>query len=133
MIENYGITERVLIVGNLTDELLRSIYRGAKLFILMSRNDDQDIEGFGLVFLEAAMMGIPVIGCRGTGAEDAIDNGINGYLVDINSKEDIVKKAGKILDDKVLWSNFSQGSVLFANKMNWENKVKQYVKIYLQF
>jgi phosphatidylinositol alpha-1,6-mannosyltransferase len=133
LIQDHDLVGRVIIVNNLSDNQLQTIYRGAKLFILLSRNDNQDIEGFGLVFLEAAATGTPVIGCLGTGAEDAILDKVNGYLVDINDEEDIIKKANNILSDEALASNFSQGSLSLADKMSWENKIKDYVQIYSQF
>lgn len=133
MIEDFGISERVLFVSDLTEEMLKSIYCGARLFILMSQNDNQDVEGFGLVFLEAALSGVPVIGCRGTGAEDAIDDSVNGYLVDINNEEDIIEKANKILTEESLWNDFSRGSILYAEKMNYKNIIPKYVQIYTQF
>lgn len=132
LIESYGITERVLFIDNLTDEELDSVYQQAKLFILMSRNDNQDVEGFGLVFLEAARAGIPVIGCRGTGAEDAINDGVNGYLVDIKDEEDIIKKVGEILKDENLRERLVRGSLDFSAKMTWGKSVAKYLKLYSQ-
>jgi glycosyltransferase involved in cell wall biosynthesis len=46
------------------------------VFVLPSRD-----EGFGLVFLEAMAMGVPVVGTRVIGSEDAVDDGVTGLLV----------------------------------------------------
>jgi len=133
IIKDNNLTEKVLIIKDLTERQLASVYHGAKLFILLSRADNKDIEGFGLVFLEAASARVPVIGCLNTGAEDAISDQVNGYLVDINDEEDIIKKADHILSDNNLSEKFSQGSLFWANKMSWKNKIKDYVQIYSQF
>ena len=133
VIETYDLADKVLVVKDQTEEQLKAIYCGARLFILLSRRDNNDIEGFGLVFLEAASAGGPVIGCLRTGAEDAILDQVNGYLVNINDEEDIIKKASHILFDRNLAGNFSQGSLSWADKMSWKNQIKSYVQIYSQF
>ena len=54
------------------DEELANLYREAKLFILSSVNFEHFFEGFGLVFMEAAASGLPVVGTRGCGIEDSV-------------------------------------------------------------
>ncbi|MEK7477845.1 MAG: glycosyltransferase family 4 protein [Patescibacteria group bacterium] len=130
MIKKDGLDNHVLIMAGLTDEELRVIYRGSKLFMLLSRNDNDDIEGFGQVFLEAAAAGVPVLGGRGSGADDAIDNGVNGYLIDPENEEALVAKASEILNDEELRNKLSRGSLAFAHQMDWANKIQDYVKLY---
>jgi phosphatidylinositol alpha-1,6-mannosyltransferase len=51
-----------------------------------------DVEGFGIVALEANYFGLPVIGARGCGIEDAINDGYNGFLVDNKDCDEITEK-----------------------------------------
>jgi phosphatidyl-myo-inositol dimannoside synthase len=51
------------------------------VFVLTSINQEWRFEGFGLVLLEAGAAGLPVIGTRDCGVEDAIDEGVTGLLV----------------------------------------------------
>jgi glycosyltransferase involved in cell wall biosynthesis len=53
-----------------------SAYAAMDVFVLPSRD-----EGFGLVFLEAMAVGVPVVGTRVIGSEDAVDDGVTGLLV----------------------------------------------------
>lgn len=63
------------------DELLAA-YRRADLFVLASRATSDDVEGFGIVYMEASAAGTPVLASRAGGAIDAVDEGHNGFLVD---------------------------------------------------
>lgn len=77
-----GIAERVRFLGRVSDEELRAAYASAWIFALPTRLVVDDVEGFGLVYLEAAMAELPAIGGLGSGAVDAIVDGETGYLVD---------------------------------------------------
>ena len=54
--------------------------------------------------LEALAMGIPVVctNCPVGGAELVIENGINGYLVDVGNEEELEENIEKVLSDNML-------------------------------
>jgi phosphatidylinositol alpha-1,6-mannosyltransferase len=64
---------------------LLAAYRDADLFVLTPRATASDVEGFGIVYVEAAASGVPVLGSRAGGATDAIAEGESGLLVDDSS------------------------------------------------
>lgn len=80
-INTLGLSDTVTLLGRVSDDDLRMWYARADVFALPSMNDGWRFEGFGLVLLEAAAAGLPVIGTRGCGAEDVIDHGVTGFLV----------------------------------------------------
>ena len=57
-----------------------------------SRNEEQDIEGFGIVFLEANYFKVPVIGTATGGISEAIIDGETGFLIKQNDINDLVEK-----------------------------------------
>src|SRR4030095_15419304 len=57
-------------------------YSACGLFVMPNRQIDADIEGFGMVFLEAGAAAKPVIGGRSGGTAEAIQDGITGLRVD---------------------------------------------------
>ena len=77
-----GIAERVRFAGAVDDSTRNAALAEAWCFAMPSRREGGDFEGFGIVYLEAAMAGLPAIGGRGCGAEDAIVDGTTGLLVD---------------------------------------------------
>ncbi len=68
--------------GFVDADVLLGWYAVADVFALPSVNEGVHFEGFGLVHLEASAAGLPVIGSRGCGVEDAIDDGVTGLLID---------------------------------------------------
>jgi len=76
-----GLQERVTLTGYLQDEELPALYRIALVFLLLSERSETWIEGFGMVLLEAAAHGVPVIASVDGGSGDALVDGENGYLV----------------------------------------------------
>lgn len=57
-----------------------------------------DIEGFGLVLVEALSRGVPVISTRNSGAEEIIRDGVNGWIVEKNDIDEIVNKLKEVRD-----------------------------------
>jgi phosphatidylinositol alpha-1,6-mannosyltransferase len=61
--------------------MLSHLYRGADLFVMPNVPVANDMEGFGIVLLEAGQCGIPAIASRLEGIRDVITEGVNGHLV----------------------------------------------------
>jgi phosphatidylinositol alpha-1,6-mannosyltransferase len=73
-----------------------------------SRQELKAVEGFGLVFLEAAACGKPVVGGRSGGIPDAIVDGVTGFLVHPTDPEDIASGLARLLTDDELATRLGQ-------------------------
>jgi phosphatidylinositol alpha-1,6-mannosyltransferase len=83
MVRECGLSERVFFAGIVADGDLPAYYAASDVFLLPNRvDDDGDIEGFGIVFLEAAACGKPVIGGDSGGVPEAVERDVTGLLVD---------------------------------------------------
>ena len=82
MVAEHRLTDRVIMVGAVRDEDLTAYYAACDIFLLPNRIDDGDIEGFGIVFLEAAASGKPTIGGDSGGVPEAVEHNATGLLVD---------------------------------------------------
>lgn len=129
--EPLGITDRVFYFRGIRRLFLKDLYRNAELFMLLPYDDRGDVEGFGFAFLEAAAAGLPVVGTYDSGAEDAVQHGRNGFLVEPRNIKAAADAILSILSNPELKKNFSRKSLVFAKKMTWERVVSKYTDIYL--
>lgn len=84
-----GVSDRVEFVGRVSRDRLLAWYRRSHLFVLAARGSRLDVEGFGIVYLEASASGVPVLCSREGGSTDAVADGWNGILLPSSSPEDI--------------------------------------------
>jgi phosphatidylinositol alpha-1,6-mannosyltransferase len=73
--------DRIFYINGVSQELRDMFLSAGDLFIMPNRTVDGDMEGFGLVALEAASRGLPVIATAIEGIVDAVCDGLNGYCV----------------------------------------------------
>lgn len=74
--------EAIAFLGRITDEEKWACYDRCNVFAMPNRIEGIDVEGFGIVFLEANAFGKPIVGGRSGGAVEAIVDGETGLLVD---------------------------------------------------
>jgi colanic acid/amylovoran biosynthesis glycosyltransferase len=66
-----------------------------------------DAEGFGIVFIEAQAMGLPVVSTRRGGIPEAVEDGKTGLLVAENNPQELAEAILTLLGDDELWQRFS--------------------------
>lgn len=82
-----GVSNRVRLLGCVPRELVAAAYRTADLFVMPNVPVPGDMEGFGLVALEAAASGVPVVASDLEGITEAVQHERNGLLVPPRSKD----------------------------------------------
>ena len=104
---------------------LYQIYLSCDVFAMLSENQpDGDIEGFGIAILEANSFGLPAIGAKGCGIEDAISKE-SGVLVDGDNCEEILQALNFVLENKEV---LSKGAREWAKNHSW-NKLSRRLDI----
>jgi phosphatidyl-myo-inositol dimannoside synthase len=76
-----GVRRLVEFVGVVPASELPTYYAAADIFLHPNRVEQGDFEGFGIVFLEAAAAGLPIIGGDSGGVPEAIERSVTGVLV----------------------------------------------------
>jgi phosphatidylinositol alpha-1,6-mannosyltransferase len=87
LVKHLGLEEHVDFLGEVDDGKLRQCYRECDLFVLPNRAVGRDVEGFGMVLLEAQACGRPVVAGRSGGTCDALKAEETGLLVDCQDPE----------------------------------------------
>jgi phosphatidyl-myo-inositol dimannoside synthase len=95
-----GVDSRVTIVSSLTEESLAAAYHAATLNVMVSRYDGtKEVEGFGMVYLEAGAAGTPSVAGNQGGAPEAVVHGETGLIVDPTSAEETAYAVIDLLTD----------------------------------
>lgn len=82
LIDREGLHDHVTLAGGVSDEERDSLYRESDMFALLSVPVAGEVEGFGIVFLEANSYELPVVAGRSGGSTDAVEDGVSGIVVD---------------------------------------------------
>jgi phosphatidylinositol alpha-1,6-mannosyltransferase len=118
-VRDLGLTASVTFAGKVSDTTLRDFYAEAWVFALPARRIVDDVEGFGLVYLEAAMAELPSIGGIDSGAGDAIVDGMTGLLVDGDDVSEIAAALERLLANPNLRENMGLAARERATTFTW--------------
>jgi phosphatidylinositol alpha-1,6-mannosyltransferase len=123
--DKLGVSDHVSFHGVVAAHAdLASWYRAADIFMLLSENQPNgDVEGFGIVALEANVFGVPVIGAKYCGVEDAVEVAKSGFLVD---GDDPVEISTAVEACIASMEELKKGSVEWAKKHDWDQIVLNY-------
>jgi len=118
--EELGLLERVFFLGKVSDRDLPQLMRECTAFVHPNRlTSTGDVEGFGIVFLEASACAVPVIGGATGGAVDAISQGKSGYLVNPEDLEELVGVLQRLLDNPQHCRQLGAQGRAFALGFSW--------------
>ncbi len=95
-----GLGEHVQFAGEVADEELIRRYQQCDLFALPNREVGRDIEGFGMVLLEAQACGKPVIAGASGGTAETMDIPATGRVVDCGTPDDLAALVAELLADR---------------------------------
>lgn len=121
---SYG--DRIFLLGRQPDEVLKQAYAAADLFIMPNIPVDGDMEGFGIVLLEANMAKTPAVASDLEGIKDVISQGKNGYRVPTLNANQFAEKVQGMLNEKLnLFAEQTRNYV--QEQFSWKQVAQQYV------
>lgn len=96
-----GVADAVVFTGSVPWEELPGLYAAGDVFAMPSRtrNGGLDVEGLGMVYLEASATGLPVVGGDSGGAPDAVREGETGYVVNGRDGAALADRVAGLLAD----------------------------------
>lgn len=110
----------VRFLGNLNDEQVRWLYARASLFCMPGEPDRQKVEGFGLVYLEAAAQGLASLASPVGAVPEVVLNEQTGWLVEPSKPEAIAAKLRELLTNRERLQVAGEQAKNFARKFTWK-------------
>lgn len=122
-----GVHEHVTFHGAVSDSDLKAMLLATDVFVMFSTESATgDVEGFGIAILEANAMGIPSIGSKNCGIEDAILDGKSGFLVSRASLPEFKTALKSILETPDF---YKKEAMSWANLHSWDEIIQRYIKV----
>ncbi|MCL6414693.1 glycosyltransferase family 4 protein [Aestuariirhabdus sp. Z084] len=138
IIDNEGLSDSVTLLGAIEDDALPKLYNACDLFVMPNREVNGDVEGFGMVYIEAAACGKTAISGISGGVVSAVLHEVTGVNCNGNSIDEIYSATYRLLtqqDDreqlaqaahKRAHSEFSWESVALRTREIFSSSLKSY-------
>ena len=113
-IDRHGLAERVVFFEPVGHEALSTFYRAADACVVPSRS-----ESFGLVALEAAACGVPVVAAAVGGLTSIVEDGVTGWLVDGHDPDALADRLGAVLRSPGMAAEMGHAATAAASRYTW--------------
>lgn len=107
LVNTLKLEHRVTFFGAVEDDELPTLYKGADVFVMPTTKSAKDREGFGIVYLEAQLMGLPVIAVNHPGVNEAVLDGVGGILIE-DRQNALIEAIQRLQSDSEFRKNLAQ-------------------------
>lgn len=122
-----NVDAHVTFHGRVDHTHLQQIVSSCDVFVMLSSaTTTGDVEGFGIAILEANALGVPTIGAKRSGIEDAIQQGVSGFLIDHKDVQAFESALQQLLAHK---EDFSKHAKAWAVTHDWKLIIDRYVGV----
>lgn len=125
MVKKMKLDDSVKFLGRIVPPELYEIYRMGTVFATAS-----EIETQGIVLIEAAASGLPLIAVDKGAVSEICVTGKNGFLCEPGDVSEIAEAMGKLLTDKKLQKEFAETSIKLAHEHDFEKTLDKFLNIY---
>ena len=115
----------VKFLGSIPDAELPAIYARADIFVMTPVPHGPSVEGFGLVYLEAAAAGLPVIAHRTGGVAEAVRHDTTGLVVDPQDRAALAHAIRSLMDDPKKCAKLAESGQKRLRELSWLENVKR--------
>lgn len=124
MITSFGLVDRVLLAGHVTEEQKQKYLSCADLYVSAAQH-----EGFGIVFLEAMDAGLPIVAANDGGQRDFLHHGEHALLVAPHDHPAITRAIDELMSDAYLRDRMGKKNKEDVQQYYIENTAKQFEKV----
>lgn len=127
------VTDYVQFLGEISDEQLLQCYRQCNLFALPNRQDGTDIEGFGMVLLEAQACGKAVLAGDSGGTAETMQVNQTGRIVDCTQPQSLADAVSELLlDDKRRNEMGQEAREWVVDQFDWDSLSRRAERLFMQ-
>ncbi len=125
--KSLAVEDAVVFHGQVSEEEKIKLLQNASIFMMLSEPTKEGaVEGFGIAILEANALGIPAIGAKGCGIEDAIATGVSGKLVAHDDTGAICDAVNDIITSYEVYGNQAKE---WSESFKWDTIIGRYLQI----
>jgi len=127
-IERADFGQRVRCLGKISETELVNLYRRGDLFVMPNIVVPGDMEGFGIVMLEAGACGLPTLAADLEGIRDVIEESVNGWLAPTEDADAFAARIQTLLDDPDSLREASDRTAEHVTStFRWETTAQRYL------
>ena len=130
LVDQHELHDNVCVYPDMDDEALIKCYQQCDIFILPNRTIDNDIEGFGMVLVEAQVCGKPVIAGDSGGTRETMNIGKTGHIIDCSSTENLLNGLSPILRNREIVDGEVDIADYAKNRFNWDQHVAKAKRLF---
>ena len=128
LVEELDLNEQVMFFKDISSELKNSLLSKSNIFVMPSIIYKKSVEGFGIVYIEAAQYGIPSLGGKDGGAADAIEHEKTGLICNGNELDEVYSSINSMLENNK-YLEFGKNAKDNSSKFQWNKIIEEYKKI----
>lgn len=125
LVESLGIQAKVQFLGRVLPPDLMEVYKIGKIFITASETETQ-----GIVLIEAAAMGLPIVAVDAGAVKEICQDGVNGVLCRPKDEERMAQGILELVSDEKKWVEYSKNSMKIAKKHDLTHTLRRFEEIY---
>ncbi len=126
LVQQLDLTQKVVFTGFVPDAEKAALYAACDVYVLLSRQEGIQVEGFGIALLEASACARPVVAGRHGGVVDAVEDGVTGLLVEPDDVVGVAEALKALLRDEVYARRLGEnGRKHVETQANWRNVATQ--------
>jgi glycosyltransferase involved in cell wall biosynthesis len=123
-----GAADRVLVLVAVDERAREALLATSEVFVQPNVPVPGDMEGFGIVVLEAGAAGLPVVASALEGLKDAVRDGVNGLLVASRDAEAFAAAVRGLLDDEAARGELGESAARYVREeLTWDAIARRYL------
>ena len=126
-VRKLGATKQIIFAGQINNGLKSALYASADIFLLPAKMCGNDMEGFGISFLEAAYFGLPSVAGTSGGTAESVEDGKTGLHCDGDDINSVYSALLRLLKNENLRDRLAAAAAIKGQSELWKNRITDFL------